>query len=1408
MSRVRWCALALAFWTAGQALGTETENHQIRILPAPGKVTIDGKADDWDLSGGVFACGEVEHLRDQYAVWFHAMCDAEHIYLLARWIDPTPLNNPETFGGHGFNADCLQVRFILSPGTPDKTVTWWTLWRDARGASVVDRSSPGPQNGVPDNAMEDLPHAEEQGVKQAFLVDPDAKGYAQELAIPWKLLSVSGKVPQTGDKLKLTIEPNFTAGTFGRITIKDIFDANVKAPDRIFTFRAYPHWGWATVEGKGHVAPQPVRLADGRTFAVTLKDGVPAVDWTGLIRKFEWPGFAPIAFDMPFDGYVSLDLLNGDGVVARHLLNWDQRTKGKQTVQWDGLSDAVFRTPGQPVPAGEYTWKAIAHPGARVIFRGYASCGGKAPWIGSPDHFWLGDHGVPTAVIADADRIYLACNGAEGGHHLVATDLQGNRQWSLQNTSGGGDPEYIAEADGSVYVLHQVGPGADRGAVVLTRADAKAGGYMAWKDRKTHILSAGDIWAGDAKGPAAFTGIAARDGLVYLSACDPRVCVDDLSDLKGIVIKLKEDSPLAKRILAMLNPVVTRNFDAFLADKVDAQRAFTVGTQGGFIPQFLDACETLVREGALTADGGNLTTVDRQYANRKVIDEFFGAAMRPLPSGQLVVLDGQTGKFVRSWPLERGGALCATAKNNVYAICGGREVVALDPQTGKTRTVIKDLRNARGLTVDTDGSFYVSVWAPDMQVIVFNAEGREARRIGRKGGHAQVGPWQADGMFNPSGVAVDKEGKLWVMESYAHPKRVSVWNLKDGSLVRDFFGPTHYGASGAAINPRDPNLMVGEGCEWRLDPKTGKSACLGAFDTAYHDYATYREGANGKLYLATAKTRYGTGSIQVWERLGDARYALRVEVHNDREPTDGTKAGATEFWVDLNSDGQEQPDEVQRQDGAINFTGSNAWSLNLGPDLALYGYDGKDKKLKAFVPDGFTAGGAPKYDVARVRVMPDAMSAGYESNYSCAMPSADNRRILVNLAVKDHPAGYLWNCFDLQSGKLLWTYPNPYFQVGGSHAAPAPEPGLFRGAYGPIGAVTIPGAAGDVWLINGNLGEWYALTADGYFLTRVFNGNVFEWKWPSDPVPGLDITDLPAGSGGEDFGGSATQGKDGKVYIQAGKYGIWNTELVGLEKTVALAGGKVTISESDTQKARALREQALQAAAGAMKLTAKKATVTFTGNLNADFKGGEIVEYQKSSDAHVRTVLAHDDTTLYLGWDVKDSTPWVNGATDIAQMYARGDTVDLQLGTDPAADPKRQKAVRGDVRLSIGNFMGKPTAVLYRFVSPEKKPRLFDSGVVKGYQVDWVDVLADARLEVKPGKNGYVVEAAVPLAVLGIALKPNLALRGDVGVTHADASGVRTRLRTYWSNQQTGLVDDIVFELQPAPQNWGEIVLE
>jgi hypothetical protein len=315
-------------------------------------------------------------------------------------------------------------------------------------------------------------------------------------------------------------------------------------------------------------------------------------------------------------------------------------------------------------------------------------------------------------------------------------------------------------------------------------------------------------------------------------------------------------------------------------------------------------------------------------------------------------------------------------------------------------------------------------------------------------------------------------------------------------------------------------------------------------------------------------------------------------------------------------------------------------------------------------------------------------------------------------------------------------------------------------------------------------------------------------KFPEHAVPGAVLDDAPPGMGGEDFGGSLAQGTDGRVYIQAGKTALWNVEVVGLDSVRPLPGsdGRITIGGADVARAAKLREQLMQEAVGLQRLTVKKMTPSFTGNVDADFRGVQMLRFQKQAEAEVRAAAAWDDCFLYLGWYVRDNTPWINGATDAALMYVGGDTVDLQLGLDPEASKDRSDPVVGDLRLSIGNFESTPTAVLYRKVSVGKKPRSFSSGVVKNYVMDFVDVVQDAKVEVKVhGNSAYVVEAAVPLAALGLKPRDGLVLRGDLGATHGDPAGQRTRLRTHWSNQHTGIVDDVVFELKMEPKNWGEI---
>ena len=213
----------------------------------------------------------------------------------------------------------------------------------------------------------------------------------------------------------------------------------------------------------------------------------------------------------------------------------------------------------------------------------------------------------------------------------------------------------------------------------------------------------------------------------------------------------------------------------------------------------------------------------------------------------------------------------------------------------------------------------------------------------------------------------------------------------------------------------------------------------------------------------------------------------------------------------------------------------------------------------------------------------------------------------------------------------------------------------------------------------------------------------------------------------------------------------------GWTRCANFAGGRVTIAAGDVQLAETMREDDLQESAARQQLIVKQLTPKFTGNLDEDFKGATLFRYQKQPDAAVRSVAAWDAENLYLGWEVKDATPWVNGAADAEMLYLGGDTVDFQLGVDPQADKDRGEAVLGDLRLSIGNFQGTPQAVIYRRLAKDKHPRTFSSGVVKQYPMESVELAGDVKLVVKVVDKQYVVEAAVPLVRLD--LKPADGLR-------------------------------------------------
>ena len=1307
---------------AGDGDAVATENLGLAVLPAPGPVVVDGNVDDWNLAGGIFICGDVFKQRDTYALWLHAMYDQEHLYLLARWRDSTPLNNPrQTIADHGWYGDSLQFRLRAKGGTQDERISHWTCWRGKDGADTAEiqygRDFLG---GYVRNGKED-------GVKQAFRIDADGSGYTQEIAIPWRLVTTGGKSLKPGDPFQIGVEANFcfalntnTGAEPGRLTIKDNFQPGI-VPDRSFTMQKFEEWGAAKIMEKAPTAPAPLRLVGGKVLPVSLVNGIPVVDWSplevGRTAAEAAPSVAEIPYEMPAKGKISMIVRDASGQIVRHLLNAEPREAGRHKAGWDGLTTPNWDRPGTPVAPGDYTVSALYVPDFTIALRGWAGSAASVPWQAGPDSDWGGDHGPPTACAANGKSVVLGWANSESGRPLVACDLQGKIRWRKKFAGGSGVKALAVDGE-VVYVLGGDSGGDEIDGSTLYRLDANNGNYLTWGNGRAALA---------------------------MSELLPAAPADQ--------------------------------------GKQESSRATAVAAANGSV--FLSFRE----------------------------------------AGTVVQIDGTTGKKITSFAIPAPVLLAASGDKTLYVLSGGKmsvpvseyfkhlkiqgsdKLLALDLKTGRAQEVpVKDLSNARGLAVDGQGQLYVALGEPGNQVLVLDPKGQRLRTIGRAGGRPLLGPWDLTGMRFVSSLAVDGAGTLWVAESDDFPRRFSSWDSTTGDFRAEFFGPTGYGAIGGAIDPTNPSIMAGMGCEWELDPKTGRARVIGVVTRDGMQNTAYVAGSNKKLYLVTS-TEWCSGSINIFERIRPGEYRQRAAFDfegarlSGEHPKPLDAAGKpippkTRYWADLNGDGQRQPEEVTEIGEVLEF---NPWHLYVGPDFSFYSRTSGGEnaaaagKGKRFALRGFAESGAPLFDLANPQILPVQ-----------GMGSADGR---VTLKVGgDWAKVYSWyEAYDNASGKLLWRYPNNFVGVHGSHSAPPfPRPGLFRGSFGPLAALSLPQPIGNAWVFTSNLGEWHVLTQEGFYLTPIFDGNYTGWHWPEKAVPGADMTHCPPGGGGEDFGGNIVLAKDGRVYAQGGFNAFWNVEIKGWEGVRRLPDQKVTITPEDMKRAGRIQEQLAQKAVLAPSYALKCLTPVFTGDVQKDFKDANLLRFEKNAETAVTAVATWDSERLYLGWRVSDSTPWKNGADAPEFLYARGDTVDFQMGTNPNAKEDRNQAEEGDLRLSIGSFHEKPTVVLYRRVSKDKKPKTFSSGIATE-AMDWVGVLETADVKIRTLPNAYEIEASIPWSALGMTPAPGLVLQGDFGVTHGSPAGDDTVLRSYWHNQHTGIVSDEVFELKMEPKYWGKL---
>ena len=211
------------------------------------------------------------------------------------------------------------------------------------------------------------------------------------------------------------------------------------------------------------------------------------------------------------------------------------------------------------------------------------------------------------------------------------------------------------------------------------------------------------------------------------------------------------------------------------------------------------------------------------------------------------------------------------------------------------------------------------------------------------------------------------------------------------------------------------------------------------------------------------------GSVSAWEQLKD-----QMDPKNPQTFT----------WSDLNDDGQVQPDEVKIVKG-------RSGGVVVHPDLTILTSTGL-----RLSPQGFTAKGAPIYDITKAETSVQGTQNGLSSGGDQVMTSKSGWTILT---VGPKPFG-ADSMAGIKDGKPMWSYPSLWPGLHASHNAAMPDhPGELLGTTRLLGGFVSPKGSdvGDLWAINGNMGNVYLFSADGLFVATLWkDGRTASWAIP------------------------------------------------------------------------------------------------------------------------------------------------------------------------------------------------------------------------------------------------------------------------------------------------------------------------
>jgi hypothetical protein len=791
---------------------------------------------------------------------------------------------------------------------------------------------------------------------------------------------------------------------------------------------------------------------------------------------------------------------------------------------------------------------------------------------------------------------------------------------------------------------------------------------------------------------------------------------------------------------------------------------------------------------------------------------------------QLLFADLKSAAIIGAASVDRPGGIIFDQNGNLLVLSGNKllqykNVRSASNILSPNVIISKGLEEPVGITVSAAGDIYISDAGKSHQVKVFNAKGDYLRAIGKPGAPS-AGLYDPLHMNNPAGIAVDEKQQLWVTENDFLPKRVSVWSL-DGKLINSFYGPAKYGGGGT-LDPENKNSFYyadeGRGTmEFNLDWKQGGSVPIRVLyrkDTSQLELPERGAAPEtplyhlGQRYFSNCFNSSPTGgsltAVLFAERDGLA-YPVAAMGNASSWPVLHSDRGVKQLfiWTDQNADAKVQAAEV-------NYYKGSAGGITIMPDLSfcVANYNGTSLQ---FLPVSFNAKGIPSYNFNQATVLARDVEgpASTGGNQVLAMPGGWT---VLSLGIKPYSS---YSVSGAKGGKAMWSYPDLWPGLHASHEAPLPSfPGQLIGTTRLLGNALNGknGEAGPLVAINSNHGMIYLFTADGLFVSTLFEPmrSGKSWSMPA-AERGMNLEGLSLGE--ENFWPTITQTKEGKVYLADGdRSSLLRVDGLNNIERLPLMSIRVTAEDlKNTALQKVAMESERQTASGVQQLRVfhtdrLKVDGKMDDWINADWvdidkRGVKAYFNAKTKPYNVTGSIAISGDKLFVAYRTGDPLLLRNSGEMVQAPFKTGGALDLMTGSNAFADPKRKTAVKGDFRLLVTMINGKAKALLYKPVVPG-----ISDGLKVPFSSPWRTITMDAVEDITAvlqfaADNEGNYEYSVPLSALPLKPAAGMLIKGDIGILRGNGSSTLSRI--YWNNKGTSIVSDVPSEAELIPAFWG-----